>query len=212
MKTLTAPGKAKKSQKSYSNQNILEAFKGIGTGVIGSLKDDFVSEGSSDFLQQFIGGKIEEHKNPFSGDLAEGQEIDLKPKKREHAAPAINYHHEIVETEKRASQETQREIHTQIQEILVELKKISDTSKEIAVKYKEVTMEQRIENPGEYHVSFFQLVLNRIKAAFRDIQDSGSWLTAMQSKKKQKGYWQMFKKHGTSFGLSNERSVATQVG
>ncbi len=216
MKTLTAPAKAKKTQKTYANQNILEAFRGIGTGVIDSLKDDFAAESSSNFFQQIIGGEIREHKNPFVGDMEEGQEINLKKdsksEKREHAAPAMNYHQEIVEVEKRAGSETQREIHSKIQEILVELKKISETSTEIAMEFKEVTIEQRIEKPGEYHVNFFAWMLSVIRAARARIEDSGAWLNTMKSKKGQKNYWQMFKKHGTSFGLSNERVVATQVG
>jgi hypothetical protein len=44
------------------------------------------------------------------------------------------------------------------------------------------------------------------------VEDSGAWLSAMSGKKGKKTYWSEFKKHGTSFGMSNERSVATQTG
>lgn len=207
--------KTKKKQTNYADKNPLEVLKGMGTGVLDSAVNDLAKQGVSDLWEQLLGGSSED-KSHNAGDLEEGQEIDLKKhgksEKREHAAPAMNYHHEIVETEKRASRENQQSIHSKIQEILVELKKISETSTEIAMEFKEVTVEQRIEKPGEYHVSFFQWMLSVIKAARVRIEDSGAWLNTMKSKKGQKNYWAMFKKHGTSFGLSNERVVSTQVG
>ena len=207
--------KIKKKQNNYVDQNPVEAITNIGAGIRQSMVDDLFKGGVNDAWEKLLGGSSKD-KNRNAGDLEEGQELDLKKhgksEKREHAAPAMNYHHEIVETEKRASRENQQSIHSKIQEILVELKKISETSTEIAMEFKEVTVEQRIEKPGEYHVSFFQWMLTVIKAARVRIEDSGAWLKTMKSKKGQKNYWAMFKKHGTTFGLSNERVVSTQVG
>lgn len=206
--------KVKKKQSSYSDKNPLEALKGVGSGIVDSAVNDFAKQGVSDLWEQLLGSASKDDQH--AGDLEEGQELDLKKsekrKTKEHVAPAINYHHEIVEAEKRAGNENQREIHSKIQEILVELKKISEASSEIAMEFKEITIEQRIEKPGEYHVSFFQWMLSVIRAARAKIEDSGAWMNTMKSKKGQKNYWNMFKKHGTSFGLSNERVVATQVG
>lgn len=207
--------KTKKKQTNYSDKNPLEVLKGVGSGVLDSAVNDLGKQGVSDLWEQLLGGSSED-KHQNAGDLEEGQELDLKKhiknEKREQAAPAMNYHHEIAETEKRVSRENQQSMHSKIQEILIELKKISETSTEIAMEFKEVTIEQRIEKPGEYHVNFFQWMLSVIKAARARIEDSGAWLNTMKSKKGQKNYWAMFKKHGTSFGLSNERVVSTQVG
>lgn len=207
--------KTKKKQNNYADKNPLEVLKGVGSGVLDSAVNDLAKQGVSDLWEQLLRGSSKD-KNSNAGDLEEGQELDLKNhgkrQEKEHAAPAINYHHEIAETERRANRENQQSIHSKIQEILIELKKISETSVEIAMEFKEVTVEQRIEKPGEYHVSFFQWMLSVIKAARVKIEDSGAWIKTMKSKKGQKNYWNMFKKHGTSFGLSNERVVATQVG
>lgn len=207
--------KTKKKQNSYADKNPLEVLKGVGSGVLDSAVNDLAKQGVSDLWEQLLGASSKDkHRN--AGDLEEGQELDLKnhgkSEEREHAAPAMNYHHEIAETERRANRENQQSMHSKIQEILIELKKISETSTEIAMEFKEVTIEQRIEKPGEYHVSFFQWMLSIIRAARTRIEDSGTWLNTMKSKKGQKNYWAMFKKHGTTFGLSNERVVATQVG
>lgn len=211
---MSTHSKAKKT-KQYTNQNILEAFKSIGTGIVDSATKDVARDSFTKAWEQMLGADGK-HSENHSGELQEGHEIDLKKhgknEKREHAAPAMNYHHEIVEAEKRGTKETQREIQLQIQEVLIELKKISETSKEIAIEFKEVTIEQRIEKPGEYHLNFFSWMLAVVRDARKRIEDSGAWLNTMKSKKGQKNYWAMFKKHGTSFGLSNERVVATQVG
>jgi hypothetical protein len=55
-------------------------------------------------------------------------------------------------------------------------------------------------------------MLTVIRGARMKVEDSGAWLSTMQGKKGKKNYWAMFKKHGTSFGMSNERQVATQTG
>ena len=207
--------KIKKKHQNYTDKNPLEVLKGVGAGVVDSAVNDFAKQGVSDLWEQLLGGSSED-KSHNAGDLEEGQELDLKKhgksEKREHAAPAINYHHEIVEVEKRATSENQREIRSKIHEIQIELDNISKASAEVAMQFKQIEVEQRIESPGEYHVTFLQGLLNFARKIFMEVKDSGTWLSAMKSKKKQKGYWAMFKKHGTTFGLSNERVVSTQAG
>jgi hypothetical protein len=66
---------------------------------------------------------------------------------------------------------------------------------------------------GKYHQNFFEWVLIQIQQARVRVEDSSSWLGAVNKKGQgQKGYGGMFKKHGTNFGMSNQRSVATQTG
>ncbi|HLD02068.1 MAG TPA: DUF5660 family protein, partial [Patescibacteria group bacterium] len=60
--------------------------------------------------------------------------------------------------------------------------------------------------------NFFEWMLSVIRIARMKVEDSGAWMAALSSKKKGKGYWQMFKKHGTTFGMSHERNVSTQTG
>jgi len=213
MKTKTQKPKSQ----NLVDQNPIEILKGIGSGVVDSVVDDFGKRSINNLWEQLLGTKNpQEEGDQTSGDLEEGREIHLKKlgksESREHAAPAINYHHEIVEVEKRATSENQREIRSKIQEIQVELDNISKASTEVAMQFKQIEVEQRIEAPGEYHVTFLQGLLNFARKIFMEVKDSGTWLNVMKSKKGQKNYWAMFKKHGTTFGLSNERVVATQAG
>lgn len=191
-------------KRQFVKDNSIEALLNIGSAMVDQIKGDYNEQKSQ------------------GGDLTEGQEIELKKspasENREKARqmpdidPGIDYKREILRGERAIIQENSREIEVKIQEIIIELKRLTQTSTVLQAEFKEVTVEQRIEKPGKYHLSFFEWVLIMVRAARVKVEDSGAWLEMFKSKKAQKQYWNMFKKHGTTFGLSNERVVATQTG
>ena len=176
----------------------------------------------SDAMKQIGIEKPKEEKH--GGDLTEGQELSLadinafkeEQKTKEETAKFLgieegfDYKREILGSEN--LQRESREISKTVQEILFELKQLAASSKELQTEFKDVIMEQRIENPGKYHMTFFSFVLTLIRTARERIEDAGIWLSASKGKAAKKGYWGMAKKYGESFFLSNERTVATQVG
>lgn len=207
--------------------NPVESLRDVGAGVTKSVVNDLGKAGMTDFWDQLFGETVS-HKKRTKGDLSEGQELDLTSlssykgqkeysKQAEKPArldiePGIDYRREILHGEKRIAHEDAQEIKIKIQEIIIELKKLVGASQELQVTFKEAVVEQRIENPGVYHKNFFDWLLGAIRQARLKVEDSGAWLNALKSKKKGKQYWSMFKKHGTTFGLSGERTVATQTG
>ena len=211
--------------KIYSDTNLIESWREIGKGlsdVAGAtaqtLSTDVLAGFSDNLWDQLLGAKEEPKKKTQGdhGDLKPGEELDLSGKKQEkekkHIEAGIDYASEIIHGEKRITAERGREMEGQIQQIVSELKRLTASSKVLQSEFKEVVMDQRITKPGKYHVSFFEWVLTVIRSARIRVEDSGAWLSTFKSKKKDKQYWGMFKKHGTSFGMSNERNVATQVG
>ena len=207
----------KQKKQNFIDHNPVEILKGLGSGVVDSVVDNFGKQSVNSLWEQLLGAKNpQEEGDQTSGDLQEGKEIHLSKKRnatsREPIEPGFDYRRDVRDVGKRVDRENTQVLNGKIAEILAELKKITAASAEIAIEFKEVTVEQRIENPGEYHVTFFQWMLSLVKSARQKIEDSGTWLSVMKSKKKQKGYWAMFKKQGTTFGLSNERVVATQAG
>jgi hypothetical protein len=66
--------------------------------------------------------------------------------------------------------------------------------------------------PGIYHLNYYERLKNVIKAIRLNIEDSRTWLALSTGRKGRKKYWGMYKKHGTTFGLSHERSLATSSG
>jgi hypothetical protein len=105
-----------------------------------------------------------------------------------------------------------REINEKLQQIMAELQRLISSSKELKLEFADVNVDAPPPQAGEYHLNFFDWLLLTIRTAREKVEDSGAWLNAVKGKNKKKGYWGMFKKHGTSFGLSNERSIATQAG
>lgn len=143
----------------------------------------------------------------------EVQPQEEKPEKKIHATAAIDYAGEILHAGERLRRRQENSIETKIEEIKIELKQLIATSKQLQTEFKDVVVEQKPNSVGVYHEAFFDWLLTMIHQVRIRVEDSSSWLQAMQSKSsKKKGYWSMFKKHGTMFGMSGERAVATQVG
>ncbi len=208
-------------------ETIRETIGGIGSGFASTAKD--VGTASvKDFWAQVAGEyKEEEHI------LAEGKEFTLpkakdqaihaatkteksaeKPK-RQDVAPGLeyqNYHRDILRYHERNMHVEGYQVSRQVEQILVEIQKLIATSTVLEAEFRQVAMETTPTEVGSYHVNFFEWMLIMLKAAREKIEDSGAWMNALTSKKGKRNYWAMFKKHGTTFGLSNERSVATQSG
>ncbi len=176
-------------------------------------------------------------KTIFGGDLAPGEWLYLigitspvkasetakqakkapheeQPKEqKKNAAPGIDYHREVATSSDRALTRQHTEVEQRIGEVMNELKRIVESSNKIIQdEFGKVTVEQTPTEVGKYHVNFLDWMLITLQTARQKVEDSGAWLSTMKSKKDKKGYWGMFKKHGTSFGMSNERQVATQTG
>ena len=212
--------KTKSKVKQYVNKNPIEQLVGIGGGVAQAGADLGKSVINLDNWDEYLGiTSIQEKqkKHQAYGDLSEGQEINLQnlhEKKREitHIEPGIDYSKEIVHVGENTATSGGRELEGQLREIMIEIKKLTDSSKDLQTQFKEVAVEQHVVKPGKYHRSFFSWILSMIQIARQKVEDSGAWLAAMHSKKKSREYGAMAKKHGTTFSLSNERVVATQVG
>lgn len=146
------------------------------------------------------GGKNESHEE--------------KPKEtKKNAAPGIDYHREIATTSERSVRKNQSEMEQRFSQIKEELDRlVASSNKIVQEEFGGITTEQAPREVGKYHINFLDWMLIAIRTTREKVEDSGAWLQTMKNKKGKKGYWGMFKKHGTSFGMSNERSVATQTG
>ena len=210
--------KPRKKTKQYVDKNPIEQILSIGGGVAQAGTDLGKSVINLDNWDQYLGlTDIKEKQKKYQGDLSEGQELNLKElhkekKEKAHVEPGLGYVREIVHAGERAVSRENQEVEAQLRELMAEIKKLADSSKELQTQFKEVAVEQHVVKPGKYHKSFFTWMLSMIRTARQKVEDSGAWLAAMQSKKKSREYGAMAKKHGTTFSLSNERVVATQVG
>lgn len=145
------------------------------------------------------------------GTASEQQKAHAEKAPHRQAEAAIDYHREVVKNRERMSKGEMKEMHQNIEQIKLELQKLVASSQVLKLEFAEVTME-KTPTVGQYHLNFFEWMLAVIRTAREKVEDSNAWLGTVKGKGAKKGYWGMFKKHGTTFGLSGERAVATQVG
>ncbi len=191
----------KKKSPAPNQDTLLEQLRDLGTGVSKSVKSDLMGGITSDALDSLFG--------PQKKDLKPGEEIVI-PQKEAPVQPVS----EIKKPETILFTASEANLAREVEAVRQELKKTVDELKELntAVVEVEKAVAQTPVKAGKYHLSFFARLRAIIKLFRQQVSESRVWLEASFSKKKKRGYWSMFKKHGTTFGMSSERVIATQAG
>lgn len=210
--------KKNKSHAQYVDANPVEAIRSIGTSVGKAVAEDLSTTTINNLWDQLLGTSS---AGPRGGDLAMGQEISFSKKQERapHVEAGIDYRREVIHGSKAEAKETQA-LEYQIREIQNEIDLIIQQSAEMKVTFREISGQKRVTKAGKYHASFFSFVLAVIRQTRRRVENSATWLKSVKgkgkhghgSKKQQNSYWNQFEEKGTSFSLSSERNVATQVG
>ena len=193
--------KPAKKPAAYTNDSILEAIRDLGGGVGKTVTRDVAGKVASDALASLFGAP------PKQGEVRPNESIDFpverqpRPMMRRpevRPAPRVVFHEDS-------------QIKQQLEAVRAELQALAKSVHMLSTEIHKAVAEVPVD-PGIYHVNFYEKLKAVLKTLREQIDDSRSWLTMHQSRKKKMGYWGMFKKHGTTFGLSNERSIATSAG
>lgn len=206
------PG-AKKKPTQYLDQNPIEALLSIGSDVKDSVKNDFGKASVDDARTQIFGTETKQESH--GGDLEPGHEISLEKAKHEvHQLTEMGHEfaQEIIHAGKRASVENSREVQVKIQEILIEIKQLANSTKDLQAEIEVISVEQNTKNAGTYHVNFLEQMVSFLRDLRMNVDDSLTWFSTLRSKKAARQYGVLAKKHGASFTLSHERSAVTQSG
>lgn len=202
-----------KSRINYSEPTTVnDELKALGRGIIKSTWEDLLGATGSTFSEQVLGFGV-------SGNLQEGQEVSLKKKQQEKkeeksvtTSEHMEYFRSVNNADRMPETRMESEIRNSVDQIRMEIKKLIQTSKIVEKTVKDATADKAPVKPGKYHISFFEFVLSVVREATRKLEDSASYGAIFTSKKQQSKYWSSYKKQGTTFGLSGERTVATQTG
>lgn len=90
---------------------------------------------------------------------------------------------------------------------------LEKSEKSLATEVTKIKVEQLPQKSGIYYLRFLEWLLTVVRQLRMKVEDGRAWLSTFTTRKKKRlGYWQMYKKHGTTFGLSHERTLATQTG
>ncbi len=185
------------------NDSIIESLRNLSSGVGKSVAKDVLGKGAGDALKSLFGTLPTQ---PAQSEFHPNQPVDLS---RERYNP-----YQVRRVEAVARPQIKLEevgIKEKIEAIRMELKALAHSVKQLR---SEVTnqVDQTPVDPGIYHLNFFERLKGILKILRQQVEDSRSWLNLWTSRKKKLGYWGRYKKHGTQFGLSSERTVATQAG
>ncbi len=195
---------SKKKQHHYKNDNVLEALSSVPSSVGKNTIAEFSKIGG-DIVGSLLGGM------PASGELRPNQTIEFGDTQRETQVAVQPVRIEATIQPRPNMDAIEAETKRQLDAIRTELKALIVSLKNL---HNEVAtaVNQEVVNPGVYHLNFYEQLRTFIKVLREQVEDSRTWLASFSARKKKMGYWGMFKKHGTTFGLSSERSLATSAG
>lgn len=191
--------------------------------------DERVRENSDSLLSRFLKTKPVETEilsQILGVELKSGEETSLAKMSDKYAEKAsgakeqvkqssrefFEYADKVIKTESRSDREDTLQIKQQIEVILVELKKLKDSSEELATVFRDVVIDEVPEKPGAYHLTFFEGFLKLVIKMRSKVEDGVIFAKLFKSRKKEKGYAAMAKKGGTSYTLHHDRTPATQTG
>ncbi len=186
----------------YQNDSILESLRTLGTGVGKTVAKDVTGKIASDALSSLFGGPVK-----TQGELSANKPINFQKER----LPFPGFRR--PEMTPRAPFVHREELHLkeQIDAIRAELKSLSVSMNSLNTEIDKAINDTPV-NPGIYHKNFLDRIRSIILMLREQIDDSRTWLTMHNTRKQKRGYWGKFKKHGTQFGLSSERTHATQAG
>lgn len=205
----------KKKKQFVPADNPIEQLKDLGAGAVREVAS--VPAGILDTALEQIG--LKPQKQPLSGEFQlagahrTNEKIDQKDASIEvklHQLQSVQRNEKEVFNAK--NKMVQEQISRLMAELAMEVKKLEQQTSEITSEVRKISVESRPSQGGIYHLNFFEQVIAMLSDLRKRVGESRMWLNAWSNKKKQKGYWAMFKKHGTSFAMSEERAIASANG
>lgn len=190
-------------------ENPVEQLKDV---VVGAANDGFQEVPKQIFEETLVQVGLKARK-PLSGEIkiATGEHIEtnIEGRKIQQLRYVQSQEREVFNLEKK---QNQAQIERVLRELSTEIKKLQTQAADLTHEVKTITVESAPARPGQYYVHFFDWVLATLRDMRQKVNESRQWLALWTAKKKQKGYWAMFKKHGTSFAMSDERAIASANG
>ena len=201
-------GSSKPHQPKYQNDSILESLRSLGSGVGKSIAKDVAGGVASDALSSLFGAPVKKQ-----GELTPNSPITFQKDmaKRPERMPFPGFRRPEVKPYVPFVKKEEPQLKQQIEAVQAELKALAASIKSLSNDIQKAVTEVPVD-PGIYHKNFYERIRSVLKLMREQIDDSRTWLNLSSNRKSKKGYWGKYKKHGTSFGLYNERTLATQSG
>ena len=204
-----------KSNKQVIKANPLEALKDIGKSTSDQMKHE-ASKLPEDFMEQLLGIKTEP-KN-FSGEIYAGGAIEISEVISGQHEEIIEHKHQsefllqLEREEKSRIDKKSNELRVRIKALQVEILAIAQKTQSLGEETQLAAMQAPVK-PGEYHLIFFEKLLEFIISFRKKIEEAGVWLHAVNKRVAQKNAWGAnYKKHGAKYLLSGEHYISRSAG
>lgn len=103
------------------------------------------------------------------------------------------------------------EILSLTQQIRGELKDIQKANKSLVAEVKDIekaSLDYQSESQGIYHVRFLETLISILHIMRQKINEGQTWLSAINNRRKKRGFTALSKQKGTQYSLSTEHQVA----
>ena len=177
---------SQKSKKPISRENLNETRFNDGENL------DFLNSENFDmdaYLESFKGGSHEGKKKA--------------PKSPEFTVFNFKSHSE--------NENIKQEISSLTNQIRGELKEIQKANKALTSEIKDIekaSMEYGSENQGIYHVRFLETLVSILHLMRQKMNEGQTWLTAINNRRKKRGFLSLSKQKGTQYSQSIEHQVS----
>jgi DNA-directed RNA polymerase beta subunit len=204
----------KRNQHIVTRQNVLESLKDLGTGTSVQAKD-FIKDTSEDFIRELLGltpakvkrsGELNVGQTVQMGDILSGREEQIGEVKRQ-----ATFERRILNEERKTSQEKSESLRLELQAIMQEVQKVGASMENLGEATSASIISAPVE-PGIYHISFFESILEFLQSFRKRIDLATTWLTSTNKRAEKKNYWSTYKKKGSSFLLSPDHYLSRSAG
>lgn len=184
-----------------ASDSIIESLRDLSSNVGKTVVSDVANRVPADVLSSLLGN------TPRSGEMRPDQSIEMQDTYDRRSQRGAQENSLISQL----SRKDKEEIRQKIESVRAELASLSKSISSLNIEIQKAVTEQPVD-AGIYHLNFLDQLRSVLLSVRQNIEDGRTWLAAFTNRKQKKNYWGMYKKHGTSFGLSNERTLATQAG
>lgn len=164
-------------------------------------------------LKQQLGGLFNPDK--LFGSLTNGQNSKERwPSPYEKKSVAKSPETLIFSHQQRKeNQEVAKETQVILSRLKEQITILEKSEKALSHDIAKVKVEQMPKKTGIYYLRYLEWLLTVVRQLQIKVSEGRAWINEFSNRQKKKlGYWKKYKKHGTTFGLSHERTVATQTG
>lgn len=203
-----------KAQKSTNFPSALETLKDITNSTVDQVKYE-ANQMAKDLIDQIFGIS---HKKSFSGEITPGEALEINEilaDKREEITKnrkKLYLEKQIIENEKVTLERRTNELRIQLKSLQEEITVLTQKTQGLAQETQIAAMQTTV-NPGVYHLTFFEKLLEFISSFRKKIEEAQVWLHAVNKRAAKKNAWGSgYKKYGAKYLLSGEHYLQRSAG